>query len=102
MTAPCGDSCWLVAVVIIFLMNARAALITRIDSQRDLTAPYVGELQDAYNEQLRQAYAAADAAELAATLRSAGTVTLEGVTKHRAQRVLVFDDEDSGGGGHAT
>src|SRR5688500_8416152 len=28
---------------------ARAALITRIDSQRDLTAQYVGELQDAYN-----------------------------------------------------
>jgi septal ring factor EnvC (AmiA/AmiB activator) len=30
-------------------VTARAALIARIDSQRDLTAQYVGELQDAYN-----------------------------------------------------
>jgi septal ring factor EnvC (AmiA/AmiB activator) len=35
-------------------VTARAALITRIDSQRDLTAQYVGELQDAYNRLQQQ------------------------------------------------
>jgi septal ring factor EnvC (AmiA/AmiB activator) len=35
-------------------VTARAALIARIDSQRDLTAQYVGELQDAYNRLQQQ------------------------------------------------